>query len=118
MQPLVAPYGETWSVLRGTRNRVGDRTLAVVATLERCVYWQNQPNDPTGAYPATAQDSASLLGTLAVPRDSAELQGSDELRRESTGVIYQVVGSPQWDHVHPQTGWDTGYKTLTVKAVV
>lgn len=118
MQPLSAPFGETWEVLTGTRNRVGDRTLAVSATLERCVYWQNTPDQAVGQYPTTARDSAMLLGTLAVPRNSpAQLSASTELRRVATGEIYQVIGPPQFDHVHPLTGWDTGYKTVSVKAV-
>ncbi|MEV0031432.1 hypothetical protein [Nocardia sp. NPDC050793] len=81
------------------------------------MYWQNIPTEPGGTYPATARDSATLLGTLAVPRDSAEIRQSDQVRREATGEVYQVLGPAQWDQVHPMTGWDTGYKTYSVKAV-
>ncbi|MBF6368423.1 hypothetical protein IU469_22255 [Nocardia puris] len=112
------PYGESWQVLRGARDRVGDETpLAVVATLERCAYWQNAPVEPGGAYPATARDQASLTGTLAVPKGS-DVRSTDHVRRVSTGQRYQVLGPPQWDGVHPMTGWDPGYVTVTIKAVV
>lgn len=117
MQPIEIPYGETWTILRGTGDRTGDRDRIPAGTLERCVYWQNVPVEPTGEYPATARESVSLTGTLAVPRDSVEVKQSDQLRRESTGVRYSVLGPDNWDHVHPMTGWDTGYKTYTLKAV-
>ncbi|MFR9767056.1 hypothetical protein [Nocardia sp. SC052] len=118
MQPIVAPYGETWSVLRGTRDRVGDKTPAVVATLERCVHWQNIPAEPGGAYPATARDSATLTSTLAVPKGQFAVKPADQLLREVTGVVYQVLGPAQWDSVHPMTGWDPGYVIYTLKAVI
>lgn len=117
MQPFNVPFGETWTILRGVGDRTGDRNRTAVGTLERCVFWQNVPVEPGGTYPATARDSAALTGTLAVPRDSAEVRQSDQVRREATGVVYQVLGPANWDHVHPMTGWDTGYKTFTVKAV-
>lgn len=115
-QPFDIPFGEPFTVLRGERDRVGDRASTDVGTVERCVFWQNIPVEPPGSYPATARDSATLTGTLAVPK-SADIQQADRVRRESTGEVYRVLGPAQWDHVHPMTGWDTGYKTYTVKAV-
>ncbi|MGV9818420.1 hypothetical protein [Nocardia xishanensis] len=117
MQPFNIPFGETWSVLRGTRDRVGDKTPAVVAALTSCVYWQHVPVEPGGVYPATARDSAALTSTLAVPKDSPEVRQADQLRREKTGEVYQVLGPAQWDQEHPMTGWDPGYKTYALKAV-
>lgn len=117
MQPFNVPFGETWEVLEGTRDRVGDRTLEVVATLESCVFWQNTPAAPQGTYPTTARDTASLTGTLAVPRTSDDVPIDARMRRVITGVTYQVVGPSEWDQVHPLTGWDPGYKTFTLKAV-
>ncbi|MBF6301170.1 hypothetical protein IU459_27030 [Nocardia amamiensis] len=117
MQPFEVPFGEEWTILRGIRDRVGDKAPAAAGSLERCVFWQNVPVEPGGTYPATARDSATLTGTLAVPKGSAEVKQSDQLRRESTGVVYQVLGPANWDHVHPMSGWDPGYVTYSVKAV-
>ncbi|MFC9892114.1 hypothetical protein ACFVMC_00330 [Nocardia sp. NPDC127579] len=117
MQPLQAPYGEQFEVLRGARDRVGDKTPAVVATLERCVYWTNVPAAPDGGYPTTARESAALTSTLGVPKDQAAVRHTDQVRRVATGALFSVVGPAQWDGVHPMTGWDPGYVTYTLKAV-
>lgn len=116
MQPIQVPFGETFTILRGDRDRTGDRAYTDVGIVERCVFWQNVPVEPGGAYPATARDSATLTGTLAVPKGT-DIRQADRARRESTGEVYAVLGPAQWDHLHPMTGWDTGYKTYTVKAV-
>lgn len=116
MQPFEIPFGETFTILRGDRDRTGDRVQATVGTADRCVYWQNAPVEPNETYPATARDSATLTGTLAVPKGT-DIRQADQVRRVTTGEVYTVLGPAQWDHVHPMTGWDTGYKTYTVKAV-
>ncbi|WP_280455646.1 hypothetical protein [Nocardia brasiliensis] len=117
MQPFVVPYGETWTILRGAGDRTGDRDRSPAGTLTKCVYWQNVPVEPGGEYPANARESATLTSTLAVPKGSPEVRQSDVVRRESTGVRYQVLGPANWDGVHPQTGWNPGYLIYTLKAV-
>lgn len=118
MMPLGVVYGEEFEILRGTRDRVGDKTPAVFATLDRCVIWTNIPVAPDGVYPATARESATLSSTLAVPKGQATVLHTDQLRRVLTSVVYQVLGPAQWDGVHPMTGWDPGFVTYALRAVI
>ncbi|WP_280509614.1 hypothetical protein, partial [Nocardia farcinica] len=66
MQPIQVPFGETFTILRGDRDRTGDRAYTDVGIVERCVFWQNVPVEPGGADPAPAPDSATQTGTQAV----------------------------------------------------
>ncbi|WP_228002142.1 hypothetical protein [Nocardia australiensis] len=115
MNPINAPYGETVEVLRATRDRVGDRSDAVHHSIEGCVFWSGSDAGAAVQEDDQRRDTSTVHANLAIPR-SADLLGTDRIRRTDQSV-YTVVGGPQWDQLHPMTGWDTGFKIVKLKGV-
>lgn len=110
MNPIGITFGQTVEVLRGARDRTGDQTLAVHHMIEQSVFWPESINGDDNR-----RDTSTVYGQLAVPR-GAELLANDHVRL-ADGTVWVLVGAPQWDHVHPMTGWDPGYKVARVKGV-
>ncbi|NEW33839.1 hypothetical protein GV791_14875 [Nocardia cyriacigeorgica] len=115
MIPISLPYGETVTVLRGTRDRVGDQQLSDHHTIGPCAFWPSGAGSGAVRSDDDRRDTSTVSGELAVPR-TADLLATDHVRR-ADGSLWIVVGAPQWDMDHPMTGWDTGYKIARVKAV-
>lgn len=110
MNPINIPYGETWTVLRGARDRVGDMQIDDHHTIESCVFWWESVTENDDR-----RDTSTVYGYLAVPR-SADLLASDHARSPDN-ALFSVVGKPQWDRNHPMTGWNPGYKVARLKGV-
>lgn len=113
MNPIGITYGETWEVLRATaeRDRVGDRTLAVHHTIDQAVFWEESVDGDDGR-----RTASTVYGKLAIPK-SAEVLATDRLRRLGDTQAWDPIGGPQWDQIHPMTGWDPGYKIVRLKGV-
>ncbi|MBW0274999.1 hypothetical protein ATM97_27750 [Nocardia sp. MH4] len=110
MNPIGIAFGQTVTVLRGSRDRTGDQALVEHHTIDAAVFW---PESVSGT--DDRRDTSTVHGQLAVPR-SADLLATDHVRL-ADGSIWVAVGAPQWDHVHPMTGWNPGYKVARVKGV-
>lgn len=110
MNPINIPFGETVTVLRRERDRVGDGQIDDHHTIEHCVFWWESVTENDDR-----RDTSTVYGNLAVPRAS-DLLASDKVRREDN-TVFSVVGKPQWDQNHPMTGWNPGYKIARLKGV-
>lgn len=111
MQAFRLPYGETVTVLRrATRDRTGDGGFTEHATIGGCAFaWDSVDED------MNRRETAEVWARVHVPK-SADIIASDRIER-ANGDQYMVVGKPQWDNVHPMTGWDSGYKEIRLKGV-
>ncbi|WP_143876091.1 hypothetical protein [Nocardia fluminea] len=110
MESIGIAFGQTIAVLRGPGDRVGDRALAVHHTIDDAVFW---PESIAGD--DNRRDTSTVFGYVAVPR-GAELLAADRVRL-ADNTVWALVAAPQWDHVHPMTGWNPGYKVARVKGV-
>lgn len=110
MESLAIAFGQTVTVRRGTRDRTGDQVLTDHHTIDSAVFW---PESISGD--DDRRDTSTVYGQLAVPR-AEDLLASDHVRL-ADGTVWALVGAPQWDHVHPMTGWNPGYKVARVKGV-
>ena len=116
MNPIGITFGETWEVLRGTRDAVGDQVLTVHHTIDQAVFWAGSQSSNSITGEDDRRTTSTTSGNLAVPR-SADVTATDRLRRQGDTQIWIPIGSPQWDQVHPMTGWDPGYKIVKLKGV-
>ena len=110
---MILPHGQTWTVLRrGPRDRDGDAQSEFNAhhQIPGCAF------APTGSETEEfRRDSESALADLYVPVD-ADVLASDQLE-SPTGEVYAVRGKPQWDQLHPMTGWSPGMKVVRLRGV-
>lgn len=116
MNPIGIVFGETWEVLRGERDRVGDVTLAVHHTIDQCVFWSESQSGASVRGDNERRTASTTSGNLAVPKDG-EVEPTDRLRRQGDSQIWIPIGPPEWDQIHPMTGWDPGYKIVELKGV-
>ena len=64
----------------------------------------------------TRGEIADTTGQIGFPRSGLIPQHGDRVLVQ--GVMYSVVGKPQWDHDHPWTGTDLGYAWVKVDATI
>jgi hypothetical protein len=111
VNPIGITYGDTWEVLRGARDRVGDQVLTVHHVIEQAAFWEESVDGDD-----ERRTASTVYGKLAIPK-AEEVQATDRLRRQGDSQIWIPIGSPQWDQIHPMTGWDPGYKIVRLKGV-
>ncbi|MBF6328735.1 hypothetical protein [Nocardia transvalensis] len=111
MNPIAIVHGETWEVLRGGRDRVGDQALTVHHTIDQCVFWLESITGDNDR-----RTASTAYGNLAVPSE-AEALATDHFRRAGTAQLWLAVGGAHWDQLHPMTGWNPGYKLIRIKGV-
>lgn len=110
MNPISITFGQTVTVRRGGRDRTGDQALVDHHTIDQAVFWQESVSGDDNF-----RDTSTVYGQLSVPRD-ADLLATDHVRL-ADGSNWVAVGAPAWNHVHPMTGWDPGYKVARMKGV-
>jgi len=110
VNPIAIAYGETWAVLRGGRDRVGDAAWTVHHSLAGCVFWPDAVTGENDRRTATV-----VFANLAVLRGS-DVELADRLKR-GDGTLWIPQGRPQWDQLHPMTGWNPGYMVVRIKGV-
>lgn len=109
--PINVLHGERWKILRRMpRDRTGDSGFAEDGYVDDCVYSTGESVEMVNG-----QETVVTTSRLSMPR-SAPVTPTDRLESPA-GDLFRVDGRPKADRVSPFTGWDSGRKVFTIKAV-
>lgn len=104
-------YGERWNIMRrNPRDRTGDSDFFEAGHVDDCAYSVVESVEMV-----EGRETVVTTSRLSMPR-SAPVTPTDRLE-SPRGEMFRVDGKPRADRVSPFTGWDSGRKVFTIKAV-